>query len=616
MNNNKMRTLILGFDAFDPNIFERLAGQGLMPNLTRYADKGGFARFAVSNPPQSEVSWISIATGLNPAGHGIFDFVHRDPSNYSLYVSLLPSKKGLGGTQFVPPYMARTIFEQATRKGYEASVFWWPATFPARPESLVRTIPGLGTPDIQGKLGVGTFFTSEQDYKPEQWKTAIEPLRPAGRDHWQGSLKGPQRQAREGVLETSLPLHVELAQDSSARLRIGDQFVELQPGTWSPIIELTFKVSLLVKIVVITRAILTQSRPNVCLYLLPLQIHPLHSLWRYATPPNFVKDTWKTCGPFLTVGWPQDTTGLEDGCINDEQFIELCTSIDRQRERVLMHHLANFREGLHATVFDTLDRIQHMFWRDRMDVIEKWYFKLDSLVGQVEAQLKKQASGPVNTLILSDHGFTSFEYKVHLNRWLIERGYLTPKESGDSGKFHGIDWTRTKAYAIGLNSLYINLAGREKQGMVEEGEKESLLNRIKQDLLSIEGQNGKPAIQRVVSREEALVGPYAQYGPDALIGYAPRFRASSQTGLGGWGSEIIQVNTDHWSGDHCIDSESVPGSVFSSQGLKNFSNPSYRDVPMLAIGEELESGGKVPPPDSGSEDEAVIEERLKSLGYL
>jgi hypothetical protein len=345
-------------------------------------------------------------------------------------------------------------------------------------------------------------------------------------------------------------------------------------------------------------------------------MHPLQSLWRYATPPGFVKETWKTCGPFLTVGWPQDTTGLEDGCINDEQFIELCTSIDQQREKVLTHHLGQFREGLHATVFDTLDRIQHMFWRDRMDVVEKWYIQLDALVGKVEAQLQKQTSNLTNILIVSDHGFTNFDHKVHLNRWLIEHGYMTPKEPGESGKYHDIDWTRTRAYAVGLNSLYINLSGREGRGIVGEGEKEGLLNQIKQDLLAWQGPEGKTIIRRVVSRDEALVGPYAQYGPDALIGYGPGFRASSQTGLGGWEGFTIQANTDHWGADHCIDPEVVPGSLFSSRGLADFPHPSYRDFPMLAIGEELEAGSSAPPPASDSEDEAVIEERLKSLGYL
>lgn len=611
-----MRTIILGLDAFDPNVFERLAGEGRLPNLSRLAVKGGFSRFGVANPPQSEVSWTSIATGLNPGGHGIFDFVHRDPKTYGLYVSLLPSKKTVGGTQFVPPHTARTLFEQVTRKGFEASVFWWPATFPARPESMVRTFPGLGTPDIQGKLGVGSFFTSDKDFTGSQLKTAVGHLVSAGRDRWRGELNGPQRQKRGGVEDTLLSVEIELTAGDQARLRIGNQTVEMKVGEWSPILELTFKVGLLFKTVVITRAILTQMRPDVRFYLLPLQIHPLHSPWRYATPPGFVKETWRSGGPFLTVGWPQDTNGLEDGCINDEQFISLCNSIDGQRERVLLHSLASFREGLHATVFDTLDRVQHMFWRDRMDVVESWYTQLDGLVGKVEAQARVGADRQTKLVVVSDHGFTNFAYKAHVNRWLIDRGYLASKSGGDSGKIQEIDWPRTQAYAIGLNSLYVNQAGREGQGVVTGEKAAPLLHQIRQDLLDWRGPEGQPVVRRVLFREEAFSGPLAEYGPDALICYAPGYRGSAQTGLGGWEKEALECNSDHWNGDHCIDAETVPGSLFASQGLKDFPNPSYLDFPKLAIGEDLEGSAGAPPRVSVSEDEAVVEERLKSLGYL
>jgi len=109
-----MHTLILGFDSLDPVTFERLASQGKMPNLTKYAEAGKYARFEISDPPQTEVSWTSIATGLNPGGHGIFDFVHRDPETYTPFVSLLPTRRNIAGVQFVPPYKANTIFEEKT----------------------------------------------------------------------------------------------------------------------------------------------------------------------------------------------------------------------------------------------------------------------------------------------------------------------------------------------------------------------------------------------------------------------------------------------------------------------------------------------------------------------
>jgi predicted AlkP superfamily phosphohydrolase/phosphomutase len=611
-----VHTLLLGFDAFDPKLFENLAGRGRLPNLASYADRGGYARFGVVNPPQSEVSWTSIATGLDPGGHGIFDFVHRDPKSYTPYVSLLPTRRGLGGIQFTPPTTARTIFEQATQKGYQATSLWWPATFPARPGLPVNTFPGLGTPDILGKLGVGTFFTSDPEYKHEKMKTAVEILEAAGKDRFSASLKGPARQ-KQGDLETaSLPVEIDILEKHLARIRIGAQSVEVPVGKWSPIIELTFKIGLLVKITAITRLILTRVEPDVNLYMLPLQIHPLHSPWPYATPPGFTKRVWGAHGPFLTIGWPQDTTGLEDGCITDDQFLDLCDSIFEKREQILLFLLKDFREGLLASVFDTLDRIQHMFWRDRLDIVEGWYLKLDGLIGRVESALKENGRARPRILVVSDHGFTDFHTKIHLNRWLIDRGHMVPREPLEKGKLADVDWSRSKAYALGLNSLYLNLEGREGKGFVRADEAEKLVDELRTELAAWRSSAGMPVISHLATRSEAFAGSLAEYGPDLMVGYAPGFRASPQTGLGEWEAAAMEPNRDHWSADHCIDPEAVPGVLFSDDGLAGLPSPTFRDVPQQAIGESIGAGNPPPPPAIGGEDQEMLEERLKSLGYL
>src|SRR5512143_3861292 len=190
-----MKTLILGFDSFDPKVFEGMAGKNQLPNLEKFVQGGGYSRLEVCSPPQTEVSWTSIATGADPGGHGIFDFVHRDPATYVPYVSILPMRKGALGEQFVPPYTAKTFFEEAASMGYPATALWWPAMFPARPELPVDTLPGLGTPDIRGQLGVGTLFTSEEETKK---KTAVVRLVPKGRDRYEADLPGPQTKGRDG----------------------------------------------------------------------------------------------------------------------------------------------------------------------------------------------------------------------------------------------------------------------------------------------------------------------------------------------------------------------------------------------------------------------------------
>jgi predicted AlkP superfamily phosphohydrolase/phosphomutase len=557
-----------------------------------------------------------MATGLNPGGHGIFDFVHRDPATYTPYVSLLPTKRGLFGTQFVPPYKTRTLFEEAARQGFPATALWWPATFPARPELPVRTLPGLGTPDIQGRWGVGTLFSSHAEPIDEKRKTPVVPLERCGNDRYTGLLKGPVRKKRGGSQQSVLELQLDLISDDSARLTIGEHSIDLIEGRWSPILEVFFKVGRLLKIRALSRVILGQVCPDVRLYVLPLQLHPLHSPWRYATPRSFVKQIWGTYGPFLTLGWPQDTTGLEEGCITDSQFLDLCESVFNAREHILMDQLQYLSEGILASVFDSLDRVQHMFWRDRPDIVDEWYMKLDALVGRVEQRLADLGQGQTKIVVVSDHGFADFNYKVHFNRWLVERGYLVTKGNSESGSLQDVDWSRSQAYAVGLNSVYLNLVGREGQGSVQAGQYEPLINKLRDELLGWQGPDGRSVVQRALCQDEAFVGPLAAYGPDIVVGFSPGYRASAETGLGKWEKASIEPNHDHWGADHCVDSQAVPGVLFCNQGLAGLPHPSYRDIPALTIGATLDSDGSVPPPSFSEEDQDVIEERLRSLGYL
>ncbi len=611
-----MQTIIVGLDAFDPGVFEKLREQGKLPNLAKLAQNGGYARFAVSAPPQSEVSWTSIATGLDPAGHGLFDFVHRNPKNYNLSVSLLPTQQTRLGIEFVRPYDAYTLFDEATEKGYPATALWWPATFPARLDSPVRNIPGLGTPDIHGRLGVGAHFTAAPVETPEDAKIPVFALTSKSKQTFTGALLGPAQQKAGVAKEAELAFELSMLEQNQAQLRIGKQVVPLKQGVWSPILEISFKLGVFVSVSAITRVILTQGLPSPRLYFLPLQIHPLHSPWRYATPPGFVKQTWQKSGGFLSLGWPQDTTALEEGILTDEQFLTLCDQIFETRKQIFLHNLESFSVGVLASVFDTLDRVQHMFWRDRPDVVEGWYQKLDGLVGQTKEIVSGKKSKP-HLLVVSDHGFTDFTYKVHINRWLEENGYLVQKNApSPDNSLAQADWTKSRAYAVGLNSLYLNLAGREGQGCVSPAEKESLQHELQQKLLQWTGPDGKAIFQAVQPSQEIHPGgPYASLAPDFILGFAPGYRASAETGLGKWKTNGIEENHDHWGADHCIHAGSVPGVLFSNKGLRGVSAPSFREFPEIAIGMTPKLKD-FKPRDLNTEEQSDIEERLKGLGYL
>jgi predicted AlkP superfamily phosphohydrolase/phosphomutase len=607
-----MRTIMVGFDSFDPAIFERLLENGKTPNLAKYANAGGYSRFEVCSPPQTEVSWTCIATGVDPGSHGLFDFVHRDPATYAPYVSILPTRQTAVGEQFLRPYTTKTLFEEAADMGYPATALWWPALFPARPEVPVETIPGLGTPDIRGQLGVGTFLTTEPH---EKKKIRVLKLESTGKGSFEGQLEGPQTKTKGGLQPRLQPVRVDVLDDKSARVTIGKLKLDLALGKWSPVVEIQFAGGIGATVHIVTQIILTEVKDRVSLYFLPLQIHPLHSPWHYATPSSLVKDAWKNSGPFLTLGWPQDTNALEDGCITDEQFLALCASIFESRKSIFFRKLDRFREGVLAAIFDDLDRVQHMFLLHDQDLAQQWYGRLDAFVGEVQGRVNQLGLQKQRLLILSDHGFRTFEHKVNLNRWLVDNGYMVLKDVPD-GDLRNVDWNKTKAYALGLNSLYLNVAGREGQGMVQAAELEALLDELKTKLQAWKDPSGETIISRVLLKHEAFTGPYTRLGPDLVIGYAPRFRASAETGLGKIGTLSLEANHDHWGADHCIDANMVPGVLFANRDLRDMPGLSFRDIPFLALGKHLDQSYIKPPSEAGPQGQKDLEERLKGLGYL
>lgn len=608
-----MRTVILGFDSFDPGVFEGLHETGRMPNLSVLLAQGGYSHLEECSPPQTEVSWTSIATGVDPGSHGIFDFVHRDPQTYLPYVSLLPTKQTMVGEQFLPPYTTKTLFHEAAEMGYPATALWWPALFPARPDLPVSTIPGLGTPDIRGQLGVGTYFTTEPR---ELKKTRLIELQSAGKGHYTAALEGPQVKAKDALRPATIPLALDVIDAASARLTLGDQKLDLRLGKWSPVFEVKFRAGFAFTVHAVTQVILTQLQDVVSLYFVPLQIHPLHPLWHYATPPGMIKDAWKVSGGYLTLGWPQDTNALEDGCIDDAQFISLCESIFTSRQSIFFQQLGRFQEGVLAGIFDCLDRVQHMFTRSDPEVVRDWYVRLDGFVGEVQQRIAKLGLPEHRLLILSDHGFKTFEHKVHLNHWLVGNGYMSLARPGDAPELKDVNWAGTRAYAVGLNSLYLNVAGREGQGTVTPEQIEPLLDELKSRLLDWKSADGRRVFSRVLLKHEAFTGPYTRLGPDLVMGYAPGFRASSETGLGKSAAASIEPNHDHWGADHCIDAAKVPGVLFTNRDIRNMPGLSFRDIPFLALGKHLDQSYIKPPSQVGPQGQKDLEERLKGLGYL
>jgi predicted AlkP superfamily phosphohydrolase/phosphomutase len=289
--------------------------------------------------------------------------------------------------------------------------------------------------------------------------------------------------------------------------------------------------------------------------------------------------------------------------LNEDQWLAKARLILQERVEQYQHALSKFQSGCLFFYFGTPDQVSHIFWRDQdpdhpgriakqgdryARVIEETYIQMDELVGQALRTI-----GQDDTLIvMSDHGFASFRRGFNLNTWLAQNGYLTRKEPGteaadgntdrvpstsDGRPFADVDWSRSTAYGIGLNGLYLNLAGREKFGVVAEQEKAALLARLREELLAVRDTDGSTVIDTVydVARDYPDANP--AIAPDLLIGYARDYRAGWSTLLGGFSETVLEDNHDRWSGDHCIAAHLVPGILLANRPIL-VDNPDLRDV--------------------------------------
>ncbi|MEE9263784.1 MAG: alkaline phosphatase family protein, partial [Vicinamibacteria bacterium] len=251
-------------------------------------------------------------------------------------------------------------------------------------------------------------------------------------------------------------------------------------------------------------------------------------------------------------------------------------------------------------VFDATDLIQHMFWRYIEDghpatqngkadlenkyskTIEEIYLHNDKLVGKVLDNIQE---GDV-LFVISDHGFNSFRRGVNLNAWLRANGYLTLKDGADGSAewLRDVDWSKTKAYCLGLTGMFFNVKGREAQGIVDPGAEASAL---KAELISkLNGlkdeEKGEVGIKEVFDTANIYGGPYIGNAPDLIIGYNAGYRISWDCATGMVSGPVFEDNVKAWSGDHCIDPRLVPGVLFCNREIES-EDPALVDIAPSAL---------------------------------
>jgi predicted AlkP superfamily phosphohydrolase/phosphomutase len=318
------------------------------------------------------------------------------------------------------------------------------------------------------------------------------------------------------------------------------------------------------------------------MYVTPLNLDPMSPAMPISTPASYAKQLASATGRFFTQGMPEDVKAFKAGVFTPEEFERQAQLAGQEVERQYGWVLDRFRDGLLFYYFGNGDQVSHMMWRAMdpghpaykpadarfADTVKKIYEQFDAVVGRTLPRVEAGAT----LVVMSDHGFTSWRRAFHLNTWLKEQGYLAlmdPNLQHDPGLFSNVDWSRTRAYGLGINGLYINVAGREREGIVDPGQREALAREIAAKLLQVvDPKTGQRAVTRVLRIEEYRDRGHLDVGPDIQVGYAKGTRGSNESALGTVGPEVITDNMEEWSGDHIMDPDTVPGVLLSSRPLK------------------------------------------------
>ena len=594
------RFVVVGLDGFDPGLAQQYMDAGRMPNFKKLAESGHFSPLATACPSISPVAWSSFATGVDASRHNIYDFLTRDPCSYMPVLSstdntTIPRTLNLGFARV--PFGQKAIW----RSNQKSQPFWkllgqanvWssilrvPITFPPQPFKNGTLLAAMCVPDLQGTQGSFSFYSTKarpagqhiggQQYQVRRYGNVIE-----------SKLTGPPGPDR---LPLKAPFKVELDDERQrATITIGGKSVEVGPREYTPWMVVPFG-----KITGIARLyVQTWQGQDVEIYCTPINIDPDKPVMPISHPFVYAIYLAKMLGPYATLGLAEDTWALNERVIDERAFLDQAWLIFEERKKQLWDALDKTKRGFVTCVFDTTDRISHMFYRyldpthpanrgkdvvEHKDVIPEVYARMDAFVAEVQA---KVGDDPDTVLMfISDHGFCNFRRGVNLNAWLRDEGYLVLKEGRETSGdwFAEVDWSRTRAFTLGLTGVFVNRKGREAHGIVEPGAELDLLCReIKQKLERLaDPADGAPVVKECFLTRELHEGPYRDMAPEMLIGYHKGFRHSWDCATGSVSKDVFSDNTKSWSGDHCVDPRLVPGVIWCNRKL-NTPTPGIMDL--------------------------------------
>jgi predicted AlkP superfamily phosphohydrolase/phosphomutase len=635
--------VVLGIDGMDPDVLREVVERypERMSNfrwLIEQAD--GIRELGTSTPPQSPVAWSNFITGLDPGGHGIFDFIHRDPTTRQATTSTTVTEKGF--TLHLPgPYKldigadspsnrsGESFWSILQRHGVPADIWRIPANFPVEP-SEGFSFSGMMTPALDSAYGECTFYTSDpmRDVQLDYEKTVLVREYEGRID---ASIQGPPNPFKEGDPHEQLAFRVYVDRQAGAvAIYAGEDGAEtekvvLRPGEWSGFVRLDFELLPmgLMSMSGICRFYLRSIEPEIELYASAVNLDPEAPAAPVSEPEDASTEVTQAIGRYYTQGMAEDVNALKRGVLTDPEFMQQVELVYRESVDMLDYALERYVErgkrGLLFFYFSTIDLGCHMMWRHHdgehpahdpelaaqdssawsrregstwNDAVHDLYLRMDPPLGRIREEL----GDDITLIVMSDHGFAPFRREFSLNTWLVEHGYLvlqpgkTKELPRDTPGFTpvaiydgSVDWTRTRAYGMGFNGLYLNLAGRElddpkteadESGIVRPEEAQALLRELKQALeAEVDPDTGAHPILRCDLASEVYRGERVPEAPDLLIGYDAGYGNSDNASVGRIPNAVLMDNSlaNHggklgtFNGSHLMAPDVVAGLFLSNR---------------------------------------------------
>jgi len=371
--------------------------------------------------------------------------------------------------------------------------------------------------------------------------------------------------------------------------------------SWSDWVEWTFEVTPGFHVRAISKCYVHEAGEQVRLYMSCLQVHPAEAYLPISAPEAYSTALSGQHGLFKTVGWSDDTKALQHDELTEDLFLEEAKANMTWQSLVALDELEAGQFDLFIAGWTSTDRVAHMFWRYRdkehpkheagaperfRRAIETVYAQMDDIVGKVMARLT-----PDDTLVvLSDHGFKSFRTEFSVNTWLARNGYLAVTGQTDSATaftderfLQAIDWPRTKAYGLGLGSVFLNLSGREGKGTVAPDEAGVLLSELREGLMGVtDPESGTPVFHDVYRGRDVYRGGCLAEAPDLQLGFRDGFQMSKSSASGAVPKDVFAPNDDKWSGEHAAaDVHHAPGILFCNRPLA--SDPAIIDLGVTTL---------------------------------